>query len=164
MLKIIGGVLVIISTSFFGYSIKKNMKDNCRFTEDLMSGLQAVKEDIRYTSDYLSNSVAKSVSLSGTANKFFEQIHNEMNSGSTAEEAFEKALVQIDNEDIKNLLIETAKQIGKTDSDGQINLLECCINKLKVLHTKQLEYYEKHSNVYTKFGVVSGVLITIMLI
>ena len=164
MLKIIGGACVILSAFLLGLRLKKDMKDAYVFTDNLISGLDALKEEIRYKADYLENSMMKASDVSGTAKLFFDKVYSGMTNGEAAEEAWNNSLSAISSSEVRVLIAETGKQIGKTDTESQIKLLENCTERLKSLYLKQKNRCEKHGDIYPKFGAVAGIFITILLI
>lgn len=164
MLKIIGASFTILGGLLLGLKMKKDIKDECVFTENLISGLIALKEEIRFVPDVLKNSILKCSETAGCAKELFLDVYNRIESGSSAEEAWETAVCELKNEEVRTVLSETGRQIGKSDTDGQISLLEIAISKLSRIYDKRLEHLTISANQYPKFGAVSGILIAVLLI
>lgn len=150
----------MLSSFLLGYGIKKRMKDECELIRCLADGFCTVKEEIRYNSDYLLHSMQK-VYESG---EFFKKICDEMDSGKSYDDAWKTAVLTVASEDVRNVLNDMEKKIGKTDAEGQIKLFELMIDRLNTIHDKKFNLYEKQGGIYPKFGIASGILITILLI
>ncbi|MBQ7039139.1 MAG: stage III sporulation protein AB [Clostridia bacterium] len=163
MFKIAGSIMVVVAAFLIGFFMRKELKDACDFTIDMIDGLNALKEEIRYNSDYILNSISKSAMLSGSAKPFFDKVYSEIKEGNSAEQAFSEASLEIKNENVRSVIFNMSKMIGKTDAVGQQNLLSGCIEKLVILHEQQSSLLKERGNLYPKLGAVSGILITILL-
>ena len=91
MLKITGGIIVIIMSFLYGQSLKKSMVHKIEITNELIKGLRALKEEIRYNSDYLENSIFKITKFCGEKSMFFKGVYDGLKRGLPSDTAWQNA-------------------------------------------------------------------------
>ena len=165
MLKISGGIIVIIISFLYGQSLKRSIVDKIEITNELIKGLRALKEEIRYSPDYLENSILKINEFCGEKTLFFKKVYDGLKRGLSSDESWQNAADELKELDLRmfSCIKELGSVIGKSDREGQENLLTSTILKLESIEGDQQTELLKKGALYPKFGAVFGVLVTIIL-
>lgn len=70
---------------------------------------------------------------------------------------------ELDNEDNERINF-LFKNIGKTDCESMLNLLESFKQNMTESRKRYDEYYKSHARLYVAFGIFGGLAITLVLI
>lgn len=166
MLKITGALFIIIATSMWGINVYRDLKLKAEITSGCIKGLFALKENIRFSMENLYESIALCAKSSGRAKEIFEcaVVHTEkgLNPSDALKYSLESNKHISDN--TRNIMLYMCSQLGKTDAEGQIFMLEKCMNDLEKVQTEENEIIKTKGVLYQKCGIVSGILIAIILI
>lgn len=163
--KIIGSILVVLSTAVAGVQINTEMKKSVRLTEGFIKGLSFLKDEMGFSLEYLEESLRKSAPFSGKASDFFLITADNLRNGYVLCEAWEMQLNEMKDlhSTAKQQLIELGEILGKTDAETQKKRIESCIQSLEAVCAEQKELQQTKGVLYQKCGVVAGVLIIILL-
>ncbi len=166
MLKIIGGLLVLVSTSLWGINIHKKMKIQTEITDGCIKGLFYLKENIRFSMDNLYECLLACSKSSGKAEKLFLNSANLIKEGVCPSDALYSSVSDYDlmDENTKNSLYSLCRQLGKTDVEGQISVLDKCVSELNLTLSQLTETLKSKGVLYQKCGIVSGLLVVILFI
>ena len=164
MFKIIGGLLVLVSTSLWGINIHKRMKIHTEITDGCIKGLFCLKENIRFSMENLYECLLACSRSSGRAEQMFKDTANMIKEGVCPSDALFKSVSECElmDESTKNILYTL--ELGKTDAEGQLLMLDKCISELNLVLVSLTETVKTKGVLYKKCGIVSGLLIVILLI
>ncbi|MBR4030404.1 MAG: stage III sporulation protein AB [Clostridia bacterium] len=166
MLKITGALFIIVATSMWGINVYRDLKLKAEITNGCIKAIFALKENIRFSMENLYQSIALCVKSSGRAKEIFECAIEQTEKGLNPSDALKYALESnkhIGN-NTRNIMLYMCSQIGTTDAEGQILMLEKCMHDLENEQTEENEIIKTKGILYQKCGIVSGILIAIILI
>lgn len=166
MLKIAGALLVIVASSMWGIGIYCDLKLKAGITNGCIKGLFSLKENIRFSMENLYESIALCAKSSGKAKEIFECAIEQTENGLNPSDALKYALQcnKHISENTRNIMLYMCSQLGKTDAEGQILMLEKCMLDLEKVQAEENEIIKTKGVLYQKCGIVSGILIAIILI
>lgn len=172
MLKIIGMLIVVIATTGIGVYIPSIQKNKYKFLEKLRESMIIMKREIDYSVNTLPSIF---VNLSSkTENKmiksFYETIYKNITSlgSGNAQEIWVKCA----DESLKDSKIETNELmyiksfgacLGYLDKNMQLSNINMLIDNLEESINKYKEKYDKSSKLYTRMGVLTGIMIVIVM-
>ena len=64
----------------------------------------------------------------------------------------------------KEVIISTLKNLGRSDVDAQVNILENAKRTIQVQIDEAIEYKNKNSKLYKAVGTIAGMIIVIILV
>lgn len=170
MLKLIGSLMVIASSSILGYSISKEYSKRTSQLRELQVLMQIFENEINFLSSVLVNAFENiyNMSRSEVREFFIGTIKNlEHNCGIGANKAWTKSVednvknTSLNKED-KEILLQFGSILGSTDKDGQINNIRHLIGQLKIQEQKSEEMRKKNETMYRKLGLLGGIAIVIV--
>lgn len=166
MLKIVGGLLVLVSTSLWGINIHRKMKTQTEITDGCIKGLFYLKENIRFSMNNLYDCMLACSKSAGKAEKMFLNSANLIKEGVCPSDALHSSVSDYDlmDENTKNSLYMLCGHLGKTDIEGQILVLDKCISELDLILASLTETLKSKGVLYQKCGIVSGLLIVVLFI
>ncbi len=163
--KIIGGGMVVLSTSLAGIEMNGKMKRSLRLTEGFMKGLSFLMDDMQFSMAYLEGSLQKSAAFSDGASNFFLKTAEDLRDGSDLSEIWTRHLEEMPDLHVqaKQILTELGEILGKTDAETQKNRIVSCLEGLENVRQQQAELQKTKGVLYQKCGIAAGILITILL-
>lgn len=170
IVKIIVLISIIALCSYIGILMSKKLKDREYILREMVTFLGMVENEIKYMLAILPNAYEVSrQKLTTTLKPAIGQIVVDMLS-LNSQEAIDQSIVKnITNiygltPYDKNVFCSTLKNLGRSDVDGQINIIENSItileNQIKEANDQKL----KNSKLYKTVGAISGLMIAIILI
>lgn len=172
MLKIIGSILVMVSTSLLGYFYGELLKKRTRELKELQRAIGILKNEIMYAYTPLPYALEKiGLRLIEPIKSLFLSISKnlEENMSEGVYEAFYsninlyKKSLNLNKEDI-HILLNLSKSLGQWDVESQKNVFLITEEELK----KQIEESEiltkKNSKMYRYLGFSIGAMIVIIFI
>lgn len=153
-MKYIGIILLNLSSIAAGFSFAAKLKRKCIISRELveMCNLMAIEFNFSLSeSKKIIKRLASEPSLSHLEflNDFnFENIN------------IKTELSTVDNERI-NILFGN---LGNTDTDSMLNLIEAFKSNMEESRRKYDEYYKNHGKLYIAFGIFGGLVISLVLI
>lgn len=170
--KMVGGILVLLSSSFLGYILSRDCARRPQELRDLQSLLQMFENQISFMAEILADafeSICKN--SSSTAAVFFEAAAGYLKSerGIDAGGAWERAVREnfrktaLSREDI-GVLYSFGKMLGSSDLQGQIKNIRLARSQLELQEKKAEEYRAKNERMYRSLGILSGIAVVIILL
>ncbi|ABN52079.1 MAG TPA: stage III sporulation protein AB [Hungateiclostridium thermocellum] len=171
LLKIIGSLIVFMSSSLLGYMYSRRCSKRPAELRALQGYLQMFETEISFMSNVLKDAFTKIYMYDDSSVAVFfkgtvEALEND--TGITAGEAWAKAV----KENIKNtslnkedeeIIISFGKMLGSSDVEGQIKNIRLTINQLKLQEQKAEELRAKNEAMYRNLGILGGLAIIIIL-
>jgi stage III sporulation protein AB len=172
MFKLIGSLMVIVSSSILGYLASKEYSKRPSQLRELQVLMQIFENEISFLSSVLGNAF-ESIYKAGKSEVrefFYDTVNNlEGNSGYGAFKAWEKAVkdnikrTSLNKED-EEILLQFGKILGSTDKDGQISNIRHVVSQLKLQEQKAEDMRKKNEDMCRKLGLLGGIAIVIVLL
>lgn len=168
--KLIISIAIVGITGYIGYLKAKKLKDREYILREMVTFLGLVQNEIKYMMSVLPNAyeVARQ-KLSTKLKPAIGQIVIEMlseNSNMLIDQSIVDNIADIDglSEYDKNVFSSTLKNLGRSDIDGQINIIQngICILENQISEANSIKL--KSSKLYKTIGVITGLMIVIILI
>lgn len=168
MLKLIGAVILIFSTSMVGINFSSRLSERVRVLNTIKLMLEEISIQIRFrglTVTELVQSLLRNQVLREC--EFLSDVEKNLN----AVKDFSKAWsISVDNWNIRGLK-ESDREflkgigcfLGCSDIDGQLSSLELSKEKLLILQRDSVEQCERKGRLYRSLGVLSGAFAAVML-
>lgn len=169
LLKIVGSLIVLVSSSLLGYSHAKTYAKRPQELKILQSLLQIFENEISFLSNVLEEAFLKVHKCTDSSvSVFFGAAVKNLNEGFCADEAWTKAVkdniskTNLNSED-ENIIISFGKMLGSSDLEGQIKNIRLTVNHLKIQEQKAEDMKVKNEGMYKNLGVLGGLAIIILL-
>lgn len=170
-LKLIGGTMVIISSSMIGFIIAGNFKNRPNTLRNLQVALSMLESEINYGHSPLPQAL---ISISKKCDKdvarLFDSTAKNLTSrkGLTASEAWEKSLEEFFTnsyitETDYEILMAFGKYLGSTDKQDQIKNIRLALNNLRQQEINSIHEKQKNEKMWKYLGVLSGIMIFLLL-
>lgn len=172
MLKILGAMLIIMSTSAMGYLYSFGYRERVRQLRELQFSLNSLSSEILYASNplWIAFSNVSKVCTSPFKELFLKISENLKNrSTETLVEAFNLAYNEykeefyLEKEDIE-LLNTFIQGLSSNDTEGHKKNFNIAIKKLESIEKDAEDKRQKNEKLYNYLGVLSGLLIVILLV
>lgn len=169
--KMIISILVIAITTYLGNLKAVKLKNREYILRDMVTFLKLVRNEIEYMLSILPNAYeASRHKINSELNIKISNIVNDMvnyeNSPTFVENSIVNNIYSIDSltEYDKNVFSSTLKNLGRSDLDGQINIIENTVNIIEDQISEANEVKKKNSKVYKTVGMITGLMIVIIFI
>ncbi len=169
-LKIILSFVIVILSGYVGILKSKKLVTREYILRDMVTFLNLVKNDIKYMMNILPNAyeIARqklNTSLKIALGKIVVDMINS-NTNMQIEESICKNITEIEEltKYDKEIFISTLKNLGRSDLDSQINIIENSINVLENQIKEANEIKLRNSKLYRTVGVITGLMIVIVFI
>ena len=171
LIKIVGCILVIVSTSGMGLFFSNQFKTRIENLRELRKIIILLRGDIRYAKTPLPeaiNTIGRR--HEGEFKVFLEKVSERLQelSGHTFAQVWEER-IELDLEKTsltkkdKLNMIQFGENLGYLDKDMQINTLDLYITQLETEITELAENLKEKTYLYNTLGVMAGVFISIVL-
>ncbi|MCR3760229.1 stage III sporulation protein SpoIIIAB [Clostridium felsineum] len=172
MIKIIGCILIITSSTILGFRYAENFRKRVKELREIQNSLYELRNEIVYThvplieafkhisdrANYPVNLLFTSVSKN-LLSKETENVY------SAFKHAFTKEKIETNlNSSDKNILLNLSKSLGETDIDGQIKVFELAIQNIVSHINEAEEIMKKNVKMYRCLGFCIGAMITIIIV
>jgi stage III sporulation protein AB len=165
--KLIISSIIIGITSYLGFLKSKKLYDREYILREYVTFLKSVKNEIEYCLNILPNAYEISRQKLNTKLKFvIGNIVNDMIEGNDIDKSIVdnvNNISELNNYD-KDTIITSLKSLGKSNVEGQINIILNSINNIESLIIEANEYKQKNSKMYKNIGTISGLVIVVLLI
>ncbi|MDD2376745.1 MAG: stage III sporulation protein AB [Clostridia bacterium] len=169
ILKIILAIIIIGITTYLGILKSKKLYDREYILREMVSFLIGVQNEIKYCLSLLPNAYETSrmglktglkyaignISLDMVKDEEFEVERSIVNNISKIEE-----LTEYD----KNIFVSTLKNLGKSNVEGQINIIQNNISTIENQIKEANEIKLKNSRMYRTIGMLSGLIIVVLFV
>ena len=172
IIKIIGSILIISSSSFIGLLLSFDCIKRPNEIRMLQSMFHILLNEICFLSNLLKDAFDKVTirNKSPVAVFFKDTIKNlDSNNNLTASMAWELAIINnikktaLNKED-GEILISFGKMLGTSDIEGQIKSINLLLEQLKLQEKKAEQKKQKNSSMYRNLGILGGLTIIIILL
>lgn len=172
ILKILGSLIVLISTTLFGIQISHKYRTRPLVLSDMIRCLEYLITQISYGQTSLPESfdnLCSSQLSSDKASFIFKTALKTLKceEGITIGEAFDRALDSIDlylNKQDKNILKYLSPNLGNTDAENQIKSIKLVIQQLSGQLSEAEQLRQKNEKLFKELGFLFGLMIIILLV
>ncbi len=172
IMKIIGCILVIASSTSMGFFFSNEMKCRIDDLREMKKLIGLLRGDIRYANTPLPEAISSITRRhSGRFDTFFKHVSDRLHelSGHTFSEiwksATERELVNTSMTKKDKLhLIQFGESLGYLDKDMQMNTLDAFISQLEEEISDLTKTVKEKSYLYNTLGIMAGIFITIIMI
>ncbi len=172
MIKLIGCLFIILSSSGLGYILGGRFGKRVREIKLLMASFQMLENEIIYSSTPLPEafeSVSKKIGY--PVNALFKRTGDYLNQRlyTTAGDAFKKSLgdmedmLSIAREDME-ILVNFGHTLGSSDTKSQEKNFKMLLSQLDIQEGKAHDAQNKNEKMYKNLGFLSGLAIAIIFI
>lgn len=170
ILKILGAILIFLVSSMLGFLYSNRLKMRVDELGKIIYWSEYMSNQIRFNSLPLKDLFQQMALMKEFQLLYFVKKSDEsMQKNIMFPEAFENALdkskniMNLEKEDY-DCLINIKNDLGSTDIDGQVKILELFKTNITYQYEKAKINYEKTGQMYKKIGMLVGVALAIMLI
>lgn len=171
MMKIIGAVIVCLSSAALGYKKSVMIEQRLDILNEFEKSLILLKGEIKYSAASLPEATESVYNRTfGYIKSFYEKVSKDLSNNieltikqiweDNARLCFKEEF--IDAEDL-NVITELGTQLGHLDVSMQLRAIELCMNRLKERQLAATKEIKDKSRLYKTMGVAGGVLITLVL-
>ena len=158
MLKISGLILILFFCSYAGVSFYKTTIYRVGYIADIIEGLRFMRKELEFSEGLLEDVLAAASEYSGKSKNLF------MNCAVD----FKNCKKNIENENVspetKTICKKFFGQIGKSNLENELNLIDVTIGQLEALYSQEKAYSEKNGKLIAKTGVLMGLLLFVLLL
>ncbi len=168
MVKILGCILFIISSSMAGFYFSERLKIRLNFLYEFISFLKSLQIHLRYCGGDILQ-ILPLCSDSKTVEPFIKKISENSKNYSSFGEIWRNSVMSISKlncltkSDIK-AMIEFGKSLGTTDVEGQLNHIELYIEIFNKAYENAREELKSKSKLYKTMGFFIGTTIALMIV
>lgn len=172
VIKVIGCILVISSTTGMGFFFSSEMKGRIEDLREFRKLVVLLRGDIRYANTPLPEAISSLARRhNGRFHAFFEKVSIKLQelSGQTFSEIW-KAAVGNEMKDTsltkkdKLQLIQFGENLGYLDKDMQLNTLDLYISQLEDELIELSKSVKEKSYIYNSLGIMAGIFLTIIML
>ncbi|WP_141604277.1 stage III sporulation protein SpoIIIAB [Terrilactibacillus laevilacticus] len=171
MLKPIGAILIILTTTWMGFIVSKQYSDRPKQLRQLRSALQSLEAEIVYgltpiqlAAEHLATQLPKPLSI------FFKTLSNALvDSKDNLQAVWENSIHSFwpntalkKNE--KEILLQFGATLGKQDSENQTKQIQLTLAHLEREEKEARVAQTKYEKMSKSLGFLSGILIVLLLI
>lgn len=171
MIKLLGAVLILITTTCLGFQRAKRYADRPRQIRQLQSALSLLRTEIGYGTRPLVKAceqIGKRIQ-SPISDLFIQLQYNlEHFDGSSTNDCFKSAVDQEWDKTVltdaeKGIVLDFGRTLGASDREDQLQHLALAEANLKIEETKAREEQAKNEKMYKTIGILCGALIIILM-
>lgn len=168
--KLILSIIIVIITTYIGYIFATKLRKREETLRECVTFFNLVENEIKYNLSILPNAYEISrqklksdlnVSIGQIVVDILEFDNYEYTDKSIIKNI--EAIKELTDYD-KNIIISTLKNLGRSDLESQINILENAKHVINSQIEEALNYKNKNSKLYRVIGTITGVMIVIVLI
>ncbi len=172
LLKVLGIILIIFSSSIFGYQKASSYKKRVLELIELKKGVEMFETEVRFVRTPLCEAFDKiGDKLTGSLSSLFSDFSKKYESlnGLSVNEIWDTLVDEktkntyLCKDDIK-LIKDFGICLGTTDAEGQINNIMSMLDRINYQINCAKDLEQKNAKLYQSLGIYSGVLISILLV
>ncbi|CAM4123481.1 stage III sporulation protein AB [Bacillus manliponensis] len=171
MIKIVGAVLIVAVTTFFGFSYAKKYSERPRQLRLLKAALQSLEAEIMYGHTPLSEAASRlEKQMPKPLNWLFYSFYERLEAGEqTVREAWidsleENRKVMAFQDAEYEILQQFGETLGQHDRESQQKHIRLCITHLEREEGEAKELQLQYEKMIKSLGVLAGLLIVILLL
>lgn len=170
VLKIVISFAIVALTTYIGTFKARKLKQREYVLRDMITFLKLVENEIKYILNILPNAYEIARQKLNTTLKI--QIGNivvdmlSTNDLKKIEDSIEKNISDIEclEKYDKEVITSTLKNMGRSDIEGQINIIENTLNILNSQIEEANEIKNTNSKLYRTIGIIAGLMLVIIFI
>lgn len=171
-LKIIGAVLIVISSTMYGIKLSSKYEMRIKIIRDFQTALKILETEITFLRTPLPEAFCKiSNSLITPVKDIFKEcvkIYGSRNEESISA-IFEKVFFKYNNqlnikEADREIIISFMRQLGSSDVDNQISNIKHTYYKLGLCEKDAISENNKNSRLLRSLGLLFGIMIVLIFI
>lgn len=164
LIKIIGGLFIIVSGTFIGIYASDRSKEKVSFFEQYMIFLTRVKTTVSYTLSDIKELLSVNASIP-MVKPILRDTLILLEGGTALEEAWRGAVnIHVKDKEDKNLLYYFGDNFGKSNVSGELNNLELHGEFVKQRLERLKDELKTKQRLYRVIGMFCGVLTAVILI
>jgi stage III sporulation protein AB len=168
LLRLIGSALLVAGSGGIGMSLKWNYQKRMKFLERLVFQLEEMKGLVEFSNRDMST-ILEHLPKDTLLGKFFGQVCNEIRNGTALPEAWKSGIRKIlartflKKRELE-LMEALGEQLGAGYRENQIRQLEYFQNKALGFYETMKKEEKERCSMYTSFGILGGMFISILFI
>jgi len=169
-MKLIGALLVVISSSSIGFIIAHQIALRPKQLQELKTALEMLKTEIDYGFTPLPVAFGKlSNNLSAQIADIFVAAKSNLEAGLVAQKAWREAVAEVFTEtsllkEDRDLLLEIGYNLGNSNSSDQIRHLDLAQEKINNSYQTAIKEKSNKVKIWRYFGVLIGLLVVIIIV
>jgi stage III sporulation protein AB len=172
IIKIIGSLIIIISSTYYGISISKKYVKRVENIRNFQISLKIIESEISFLQTPVIEVFEKvDMNLGGRVGKVFKDtvLKYKKNKGIIISNLFENELVKakeelfLNKEDIE-VISSFCRQLGLSDINNQINIINHAYCKLELNEKEAQADKEKNVKLIRSLGLLFGVMLVLIFI
>ena len=170
MVKLIGAIFIIVSTTVIGFEASRHLSDRPQQLRSLRAALQSLEAEIMYGHTPLHEAARRlAAQLSKPLSSFFDSFAKKLtDTETTVKEAWETSLREVwKSTALKKSEFEIMKQFGETlgrhDRFSQQKQIMLTLSHLEREEANAIQAQMKYEKMVKSLGFLSGLLLIILL-
>lgn len=170
VIKIIISISIVCITAYIGTYKARKLKQREYILREMVTFLKLVENEIRYMMNILPNAyeIARQKLNTELKIKMGQIVVDMLDSENLTyiDGSIEKNISDIESLDKydKEVIISTLKNLGRSDVEGQINIIQNTINILENQISEANEIKNTNSKLYKTIGIITGLMLVIIFI
>ncbi|MCH5300048.1 MAG: stage III sporulation protein AB [Ruminococcus sp.] len=168
MVKILGCILFIISSSMAGFYFSERLKSRLNFLKEFISFLKSLQIQLRYCNGDILQ-ILPLCSDSKTLEPFIKNLSDKNKEYSSFAEIWKDSVIYISKSNCLtksdiNSMLEFGNILGTTDVAGQLNHIDLYIEIFNKAYENAREELKSKSKLYKTMGFFIGTTIALMIV
>jgi len=169
-MKIIGSLLIILTSMAIGRMYGKRYRDRPRQLRQLRSALQVLETEITYSLRPIGDVAAKLMQqLPKPINLFFKQLTEELNKGLPLQGAWKESVHKFWQgtalkKSEQDILLQFGVTLGQSDRENQEKHIHLALTHLEREEFEAREAQATYEKLWNTMGFLAGLLIVLLLI
>ena len=164
LIKIVGGLLIIVSGTFIGIYASERLKEKVSFFEQYIIFLTHVRTTVSYTSANIKELLTVNTSVP-LVRPVLRDTLILLERGISLEEAWRGAVdIHVKDKEDKKLICYFGDNFGRSDVSGELNKLDLHCEFVKQRLDRLREELKTKQRLYRVIGMFCGVLTAVILI
>ncbi|HCC06722.1 MAG TPA: hypothetical protein DEP72_00955 [Clostridiales bacterium] len=173
MIKIIGMLIVIATSAGIGFYIPKLHKNKIEFLIDMRQSFYLLKNEINYSINTIVVSFFNIYEKASNqcVKQFFYDMYEKLQekSGISLKSTWETGVNELlckekINENEAKHITSFGNSLGYLDREQQLKNIDFLVEGLDEIILMHKEKYEKHSKLYSRMGILVGLMATVVLL
>ena len=170
VVKSIISIAIVCLSAYIGTYKSRKLKEREHILREMVTFLKLVENEIKYMMNILPNAyeIARQKLNTELKIKIGQIVVDMLDSENLTfvECSIEKNISDIEclEKYDKEVIISTLKNLGRSDIEGQINIIENTINVLETQISEANEIKNTNSKLYRTIGIITGIMLVIIFI
>lgn len=168
MIKILGCILFIVSSTMMGFYFSERLKSRLNFLKEFISFLKSLQIQLRYCNGDILQ-ILPLCSDSKTLEPFIKNLTDKKSIYNSFSEIWKDSVLNISKSNCLtksdiNSLLEFGNTLGTTDVQGQLNHIELYTEIFTKAYESACEDLKSKSKLYKTMGFFIGTAISLMIV